>query len=75
MPSLISPKVITLAKRESGSAASSQLMTRASGYGLMNSEMTFVSTRNPLTGQRAVDNPLDDPVAGQTRAMGTLGGI
>src|ERR1700730_4438686 len=47
----ISPKVRTLRQSRLSSVASIHLVTVGSGLGFMSSEMTLVSSRNPLTGQ------------------------
>ena len=51
IPFGISPRVSTLMCRIDSSAASIHLTTFADGRGLTISEMTLVSSRNPLTGQ------------------------
>jgi hypothetical protein len=53
-PLRISPKVRTLKNRSSSSVASIQVVTFRAAFGLMSSEMTFVSSKTPLGGR---ENP------------------
>jgi hypothetical protein len=47
-PLRISPKVRTLKNKSSSSVASIHVVTFGAAFGLMSSEMTFVSNKNPL---------------------------
>jgi hypothetical protein len=51
-PLRISPQVRTLKNKSSSSVASIHVVTFGFAFGLMSSEMTFVSSKNPLTAQR-----------------------